>query len=273
MIGILNGVVDAVSNIKVSPLSRAYTFGDAVYEVIPYATGFVEYQSHIKRLLKSCKSLNISISKEIIEQDIALLMEGQDSLKFGYVYYQVTKGVDEERGHIWKGGEAERFGYVKETDLSPKEPKALMLAEDIRWNRCDIKTTGLTANILALESALQKGYDDVLLHKNGWITECSASNIFLVQDSTVLTPTLSYDILEGITRMQVYILCQENNIPIEECNITETDLLVSDAIFQTSSIAGVRKISQVNDTKFSLDNPVVDTIQQLFFKKYLNLVI
>ena len=41
MIGILNGVVDDVDNIKVSPLSRAYTFGDAVYEVIPYAYGFV----------------------------------------------------------------------------------------------------------------------------------------------------------------------------------------------------------------------------------------
>ena len=274
MIGILNGVVDDVDNIKVSPLSRAYTFGDAVYEVIPYAYGFVHLNSHINRLLNSCKQMYIPTSKEVIEQDLALLMEGQDNIAYGYVYYQITKGVDKDRGHVWHTGTStpERFGFIKETDLSPKEPKSLFLYQDIRWNRCDIKTTGLTGNVLALAKANRGGYDDVLFKKGEWITECSASNIFLVQNNCVLTPKLNFDILEGVTRTEIFRLCYANDIHIEEGNYTETDLYSSDAVFQTSSISGIRKISKVNDTEFDLNNPVVEKLQRLYFKE-LNLVV
>ncbi len=269
MIGIYNGVVDNVDNIKVSPMSRAYTFGDAVYGVIPYANGFIHYMRHISRFMESLKKLNIELDQKIVEEDIAKLPV-KDT---GYVYYQVSKGIDKVRSHIWEGGEPERFGFFAEHDLQPGEPKTLTILEDNRWTRNDIKTTGRPGNILGLETAMAKGYDDVLFEKEGYILESSASNIFFVEDDIVYTPILSNNILEGITRMEVFSLCYQNNIEINESHYKVADILSADAVFLTSSISGIRKISCIDNTQFSTDNKIVNILQQKYFKNNLNFVI
>lgn len=269
MIGIYNGVVDDVDNIKVSPMSRAYTFGDAVYGVIPYANGFIHYKQHINRFMESLKNLNIHLEQSIVEEDIAKLPV-KDT---GYVYYQVSKGIDKIRSHIWEGDEPERFGFFAEHDLQPGEPKTLSILEDNRWTRCDIKTTGRPGNILGLETAMAKGFDDVLFETNGYILESSASNIFFVEDDIVHTPILSNNILEGITRMEVFSLCYQNDIEIKEAHYKVQDILSADAVFLTSSISGIRKVSCIDNTQFSTDNSIVDKLQQLYFKNNLNFVI
>jgi D-alanine transaminase len=269
MIGIYNGVVDNIDNIKVSPMSRAYTFGDAIYGVIPYANGFIHFKQHITRFMQSLKNLNIQLDRKIVEEYIAKLPV-KDT---GYVYYQVSKGIDKVRSHIWEGGEPERFGFFAEHDLQPKSPKTLMILEDNRWTRCDIKTTGRPGNILGLETAMAKGYDDVLFKKDGYILESSASNIFFVEDDTVYTPILSNNILEGITRMEAFNLCYQNDIEIKESHYRVEDILSADAVFLTSSISGITKISCIDDTQFSTDNSIVDKLQQDYFKNNLNFVI
>ena len=269
MIGIYNGVVDNVDNIKVSPMSRAYTFGDAVYGVIPYANGFIHYKQHINRFMESLKNLNIHLEQSIVEEDIAKLPVNDT----GYVYYQVSKGIDKIRSHIWEGDEPERFGFFAEHDLQPGEPKTLSILEDNRWTRCDIKTTGRPGNILGLETAMAKGFDDVLFETNGYILESSASNIFFVEDDIVHTPILSNNILEGITRMEVFSLCYQNDIEIKEAHYKVQDILSADAVFLTSSISGIRKVSCIDNTQFSTDNSIVDKLQQLYFKNNLNFVI
>lgn len=269
MIGIYNGVVDNVDNIKVSPMSRAYTFGDAVYGVIPYANGFIHYGQHISRFMKSLKNLNIKLDRKIVEEDIAKLPV-KDT---GYVYYQVSKGIDKVRSHVWEGGEPERFGFFAEHNLQPGEPKTLMILEDNRWTRCDIKATGRPGNILGLETAMAKGYDDVLFEKDGYILESSASNIFFVEDDIVYTPLLSNSILEGITRMEVFNLCYQNDIEIKEAHYKVQDILSADAVFLTSSISGIRKISRIDNTQFSTDNKIVNILQQKYLKNNLNFVI
>lgn len=271
MIGILNGVVDDVDNIKVSPLSRAYTFGDAVYEVIPYAEDFIHFNQHIKRLLQSCKSLNIDIDEQILKDDILKLKSSATNT--GYVYYQVSKGVDKIRGHIWQGGEPERFGYFVEHDLGPQPPKSLLVYPDPRWKRCDIKTTGLTGNILSLEKSIARGFDDVLYEQDGIITETSASNIFFIQNDLVCTPSLANNILEGVTRMEVFNICYQNDIEVKEGIFSVTDILCSDAVFLTSSISGIRKVSYIDNTQIPTDNSIVDKLQKIYFKNNLNLVV
>ena len=269
MIGIYNGVVDDVDNIKVSPMSRAYTFGDAVYGVIPYANGFIHYKQHINRFMESLKNLNIHLEQSIVEEDIAKLPV-KDT---GYVYYQVSKGIDKIRSHIWEGDEPERFGFFAEHDLQPNPPNTLMTLEYNRWTRCDIKTTGRPGNILGLETAMAEGFDDVLFLTNGLILESSASNIFFVEDDIVYTPILSNSILEGITRMEVFSLCYQNEIEIKEAHYKVQDILSADAVFLTSSISGITKISCINNTQFSTDNSIVNKLQQLYFKNNLNFVI
>ena len=109
--------------------------------------------------------------------------------------------------------------------------------------------------------------------KDGYILESSASNIFFVEDDIVYTPILSNNILEGITRMEVFSLCYQNDIEIKEAHYEVQDILSADAVFLTSSISGITKISCIDNTQFSTDNSIVDKLQQLYFKNNLNFVI
>ena len=112
---VYNGKFDFLDKIKVSPLSRAYTFSDSVYEVIPfYNSKIIAFDKHILRLKNSCKALSIAINIDMTSEEIKHLIK-QSNFKDGYVYYQVSRGVDDIRSHIYKDSiYIETFGYVLE---------------------------------------------------------------------------------------------------------------------------------------------------------------
>ena len=97
---VYNGKFDTLNNIKISPLSRAYTFSDSVYEVIPfYNSKIIAFDKHISRLKNSCKALSISVNIDKASEEITSLIK-DNNFKNGYVYYQVSRGVDDIRSHI-----------------------------------------------------------------------------------------------------------------------------------------------------------------------------
>ena len=176
---VFNGTFDNLENIKISPLSRAYTFSDSVYEVIPFhnAKG-IAFDRHIKRLQKSCNSLSISANIDLISKEIIELIN-KSKFKDGYVYYQVSRGVDQIRSHMFNADiSTETFGYVVEHTFEAQSLK-VMLCEDVRWQRCDIKSTSLLGNIMSMNNAKNSGCDEVIMHKDRVITEGGASNVFL----------------------------------------------------------------------------------------------
>jgi D-alanine transaminase len=85
---------------------------------------------------------------------------------------------------------------------------------DPRWNRCDIKSTALLANILPYQEAHDKGFAEVCFVRNGFVTEGAHSNIFFVRDGTLYTHPASNDILSGITRKIIIALAAEHLIPL-----------------------------------------------------------
>ena len=211
---VFNGTFDSLEKIKISPLSRAYTFSDSVYEVIPFhnAKG-IAYEKHISRLQNSCNSLSISANIEIISKEITELIN-KSKFKDGYVYYQVSRGVDQIRSHMFDNNiSVETFGYVLEHSFKSQCLK-VMLCEDVRWSRCDIKSTSLLGNIMSMNSARNKGCDEVIMYKNDAITEGGASNVFFASDECVYTPSLSKNILPGITRELLIqeITCEEKEL-------------------------------------------------------------
>ena len=163
---VYNGKFDTLNNIKISPLSRAYTFSDSVYEVIPfYNSKIIAFDKHISRLKNSCKALSISINIDKASEEITSLIK-DNNFKNGYVYYQVSRGVDDIRSHIYKDSiSVETFGYIIEHAFKSKSLK-VMLCEDLRWKRCDIKSTSLLGNVMSMNDASQRGCDEIIMHKN-----------------------------------------------------------------------------------------------------------
>ena len=263
---VYNGKFDFLNKIKISPLSRAYTFSDSVYEVIPfYNSKIIAFDKHILRLKNSCKALSIPINIDITSEEITHLIK-QSNFKNGYVYYQVSRGVDDIRSHIYKDSiSVETFGYAVEHTFITKSLK-VMFCEDLRWQRCDIKSTSLLGNVLSMNDASHKGCDEVIMHKNDLITEGGASNIFFINNDCVYTPALSSNILPGITRELLITKIKENGIRVEEGQYTRDDLVNAKSIWLTSSTKGLAQVSEILDCKSNLemDNSLYKQCEEIF---------
>ena len=269
---VFNGTFDSLEKIKISPLSRAYTFSDSVYEVIPFhnAKG-IAYEKHISRLQNSCNSLSISANIEIISKEITELIN-KSKFKDGYVYYQVSRGVDQIRSHMFDNNiSAETFGYVLEHSFKSQCLK-VMLCEDVRWSRCDIKSTSLLGNIMSMNSAKNKGCDEVIMHKDDAITEGGASNIFFASDECVYTPSLSKNILPGITRELLIQEIKASGINIEEGDYKIDDLVNAKSIWLTSSTKGLAQVTEIINqrTNIVIDHHLFLECEKIFKDNFLS---
>ncbi len=269
---VYNGKFDFLDQIKISPLSRAYTFSDSVYEVIPfYNSKIIAFDKHILRLKNSTKALSIAINIDATSEEIMHLIK-QCNFKDGYVYYQASRGVDDIRSHIYKESiSTETFGYIVEHAFKPKSLK-VMFCEDLRWQRCDIKSTSLLGNVMSMNFASDKGCDEVIMHKNDLITEGGASNVFFINNDCVYTPSLSSNILPGITRELLITKIKERGIRVEEGQYTIDDLINAKSIWLTSSTKGLAQVSEILDYKTNLerDNTLFKKCEEIFKNNFLS---
>ena len=198
---IYQGKLNTLDQIKVSPLSRAYTFSDSIYEVIPYFSGKpLCYEEHFDRMTQSATLMNLNVNFDCVVSDIqelAATLTNQD----GYIYYQITRGVDLIRSHFYQDDlEIERFGYAIPTSF-PSSAISAMLCEDDRWGKCNIKSTSLLGNVLAMNKAKSKGCQEVVMHRDGFMTGQEQVMCFililLVQLELHLCPKIFFQVLQG----------------------------------------------------------------------------
>ena len=269
---VYNSRFNYLNEIKISPLSRAYTFSDSVYEVIPFCnSNLIAFERHIDRLEKSCDALNLSINTKKTSSEIIDLIS-RSKLIDGYVYYQVSRGIDPIRSHIFDESlTTETFGYVVDHTFKSQKLK-VMICEDLRWQRCDIKSTSLLGNVLSMNEARNHGCDEVIMHKDNLITEGGASNIFFANNHTVFTPSLSNNILPGITRELLINEIKNLGIKVVEGNFELKELETAHSIWLTSSTKGLAQVTDVInlETKVVEDHNLFKKCEQIFFKKFLS---
>ena len=269
---VYNSRFNYLNEIKISPLSRAYTFSDSVYEVIPFCnSNLIAFKNHMNRLEKSCDALNLSLDINKTSSEILDLIS-RSKLINGYVYYQVSRGVDPIRSHIFDDSlSTETFGYVVDHAFKSQKLK-VMICEDLRWQRCDIKSTSLLGNVLSMNEAKNHGCDEVIMHKNNLITEGGASNIFFANNDTVFTPALSNNILPGITRELLINEVKNIGIKVEEGDFQLRELENAHSIWLTSSTKGLAQVTEIINLETNVieDHNLFKKCEQIFVKKFLS---
>ena len=269
---VYNSVFSYIDEIKISPLSRAYTFSDSVYEVIPFCnSNLIAFESHICRLKKSCDALNLSLNMDKTSKEITDLISRSD-LTNGYVYYQVSRGIDSIRSHMFDDSlSIETFGYVVDHAFKSQKLK-VMICEDLRWQRCDIKSTSLLGNILSMNNARTNGCDEVIMQKNNILTEGGASNVFFANEDTVFTPALSNNILPGITRELLIDEIKQCGIKVEEGDYSVEDLKSAKSVWLTSSTKGLAQVTDIIDLDIKLneENHLFQKCEKIFVEKFLS---
>ncbi len=248
----LNGEFMRPELAMISPFDRGFIFGDGVYEVIPVFGGrLFRLPHHLQRLGNSLAAIDLAppLSAEQWRQVLQRLVDeaggGDQSL-----YLQVTRGVAPRNHAFPKNTKPTVFAYTQKKAFAAKSTQqsgaAVITAADIRWLRCDIKSTSLLAAVMLREQAERAGAIETILIRDGLVTEGAASNIFLVRDSVLITPPKGQFILPGITRDLVLELAHKHGIAVQERDIKEGELSQAQEVWITSSTNEIKPVASIN---------------------------
>lgn len=243
------------SEVKIDIEDRGYQFGDGIYEVIRIYDGYMYMEKeHLDRLWVSAEKIRMTLpfTREELSQRLHRLAQ-EVGLENARVYFQVTRGTAKPRLHDFPN--PKEVQPVLMADIQPaSRPSAKQnigiradFVEDKRWLHCDIKSISLLGNIMALDEAQQKGYDEAVLVRDGIVTEASASNLWMVKDEVLYTHPDGNLVLPGIAKIKIRELVKALGIELKEEAFTEKELLAADECFKTSSVAEIMPIIEIDN--------------------------
>ena len=264
----LNGGFVPRSEARISPMDRGFLFGDGVYEVIPvYGRRPFQLAGHIARLDKSLAGVRMANPYSAAEwSDLVNRLVEAHPWPDQAIYLQVTRGTDAVRNHAFPK-DVPPTVFMMADPLAPvpdeqmQEGVGAVSTVDNRWLRCDLKTTALLANCLLRQLAVEQGCAETVLFRDGFLTEGSASNIFVVKDGVLLAPPKSHLILPGITYDVVLDLACRHGQPVEVRDIPEEEVRSADELWLTSSTKEVLPITRLDGKPVGSGRPGAVTLK------------
>lgn len=277
----MNGDLVNWDDAKIHVLTHALHYGSGVFEGIrayetPRGPAVFRLTDHMKRMANSAKVYSMEIPYEqddLVEATKELVRVNK--LKSCYIRPIVFRGYGQMGifplaapvdvviaawpWGAYLGEESLHHGVrVKVSSFSRNNPNSIPPAS---------KACGQYLNsILAKIEVVAAGYDEaILLNQHGFVADGSGENVFIVKDGTLITPPLWAGALGGITRDSVIKIAADLRYPVEEENLTRTDLYMADEVFFTGTAAEIVPIHEVDDREVGDPGPVTRKIQEIFF--------
>ncbi|MGE0190966.1 MAG: aminotransferase class IV [Planctomycetota bacterium] len=276
----VNGVVTRPEDARVPALDRGFLYGDSVYEVLWWHRGApIQLEEHLERLERSAERMYLDLGaprahwRDAIAQAVAA--SGATSEDDAYVRLVVTRGVG-ALGLALDPAPRPTVVVVVAPARRPAPGHAMALAvvERERVGRRALdpaaKTGNYMNNALALHEAKLHGADDaILLNAEGFVTEASTANVYLVERGALVTPALDAGLLEGTTRRRLLGLARELGIEVHETAVRPERLRGADEVFVSSSVRGVVPASRVDQRTFAapLPGPVTARLREAFERR------
>jgi D-alanine transaminase len=251
----LNGEIMPVEQARVPVSDRGFLFGDSVYEVWrTYRGRFWLEPEHLARLRRSLKELDFP------QVDLERLMDrlhrtvAASGVQEGTVYVQITRGVA-PRAHAFPDPPVPptELIVVRPYDDGPtaklRESGAAVISHpDLRWKRCDVKSTNLLGNVLALETAKRAGCQEaVLVDSAGLVTEATHSSLIWVRNGRLEGTPEGHEILPGMTRQHVLRLAATIEIPFAATRVTFPKLVAADEVVLFGTTIEVLPVVRIDD--------------------------
>lgn len=253
----LNNEYMPMEQAKISPMDRGFLFGDGIYEVIPSYDGkLVGFGPHIDRMNQGLEMIGIQFnwSEEQWREVCQKLIKENGGGNLG-LYLHVSRGTDSKRFHAYPDN-VEPTVYAFAFDIPaaniPDKAKVkgyrVATTQDLRWQRCNIKSTALLGNVMHFQHGHGQGYNEtILFNAENNMTEGSACNAYIVKDGVVITPPLDHQLLPGITRhMLLDILRKHSDIKVEERNVSMQEVMSADEVWLTSSSKEIAPVIEID---------------------------
>ncbi|HEY1608382.1 MAG TPA: D-amino acid aminotransferase [Paraburkholderia sp.] len=267
--GQTGGELTPLADARIPVLDRGFIFGDGIYEVVPvYAltaqgAGALlrvpfRIAHHLARLARSLGKVSIAnpFDEHGWRELIARVVDANERAgaiardAHAIVYIQVTRGVA-KRGHAFPAGiQPTVFVMVTPLALPDDAERAngvrCVSAEDRRWLHCDIKSVSLLGNVLMAQHAAEHDAAETIQLRDGFVTEGSSTNVWVVRDGALYAPPLSNLILEGIRYGLVEELASECGIGFEAREIDDATLRSADELMISSATKEVLAVTELD---------------------------
>ncbi len=246
----LNGSILPMSEARLGIEDRGFQFADGVYEVIRLYEGRpFTLREHLDRLHRSAEgiSLTLPLDRQKLTSEIERLLARVNPGE-GMIYLQLTRGVA-PRNHVFPEQVKPTLLFYTRPLPKPAAPgqcagAKLVSVNDDRWGRCWIKSIALLPNVLAKNQAVQAGADEAVFVTDGVVTECSASNLFMVSRGVVLTHPVGSKVLPGVTRAVLMDVAKDLGIQIREEQMRQEEARRAEEVFITSTTREVHWVRQ-----------------------------
>ena len=274
----INGDFKREDEAKVSVFDRGLLFSDSLYEVTTVINGkLIDFNNHMKRLDRSMTELKF---KKLLNHLDILIFHRKlielNNLKEGMIYLQVTRGVADRSFDMPKDKiEPTVLAFTQEKKIidseSAKNGIKVMTLDDMRWKRCDIKTTQLLYASMAKTEATEKGFDDAWMLREGYVTEGSSSNAWIIKGKIIMTRQSDNLILSGITRDAIFKCAKDLGYEVVTKNITLPDAQSASEAFITSATAFVMPVVKINASQIGDGRPgkFVTALREEYIKQAL----
>ena len=277
----VNGEYLPETEAKVSIFDRGFLMADGVYEVTSVLDGkLVDFDGHAVRLERSLAELDMPspISKEALLEVHRELVR-VNGVEEGMVYLQITRGAPDDRDFVFPDPETTPQTVVLFTQNKPgladnpaaKKGMKVISIEDIRWGRRDIKTVQLLYPSMGKMMAKKAGADDAWMIQDGYVTEGTSNNAYIVKGNKIITRALSNDILHGITRAAVLRFAREAQMEVEERNFTIEEAREADEAFITSASTFVMPVVEIDGVPLGDGTPgrVAPRLREIYLDESL----
>ncbi len=241
---------------KISIFDRGFLMADAVYEVTSVLGGkLIDFPGHCARLARSLSELDMA--NPVTDDELLGIhreLVARNDIDEGLVYLQVTRGNPGDRDFAFPDPDETPSTIVLFTqdkpglggDTAARKGNKVISIDDIRWGRRDIKTVQLLYPSMGKMMAKKAGADDAWLVEDGFVTEGTSNNAYIVKGNRIITRGLSSDILHGITRAAVLRFAREAQMEVEERSFTIDEAKAADEAFTTSASAFVMPVVEID---------------------------
>ncbi len=274
----VNGAYVPEDEAAISIFDRGFLFADGVYEVTSVLDGkLIDFDGHAKRLERSLSELDMPqpmASDELLAVHRELL--ALNDLTEGMIYLQVTRGSDGDRDFVFPDPDETKPSVVLFTQAKSIAQSAaaetgirVISIEDIRWGRRDIKTVQLLYPSMGKMMAKKAGADDAWMIEEGFVTEGTSNNAYIVKDGKIVTRHLGNEILHGITRAAVLRFAHEAQMTVEERSFNLGEAMNADEAFITSASTFVMPVVEIDGQSIGngAPGPVAKRLREIYLEE------
>lgn len=275
----VNGEYLPENEAKISIFDRGFLMADGVYEVTSVLDGkLIDFDGHAARLNRSLGELEMA-SPVNRDELLAIHRElvSRNGIDQGMIYLQITRGAPADRDFAFPDPDETPSSIVLFTQNKPNladNPVArkglkIIAIDDARWERRDIKTVQLLYPSMGKMMAKKAGVDDAWLVQDGFVTEGTSNNAYIVKGGKIITRERSHDILHGITRAAVLRFAAEAQMQVEERNFTVAEAQEADEAFITSASTFVMPVVEIDGAELGggTPGPVAVRLREIYLEE------